>query len=363
MLNPDRVKLARMRLGLTKVGFAEKLDVDRKTINRLESGDTEPSEPLMQKLVKVTKYEPHFFSGKSLEQPDADGVSFRSMRSVTQKSRDAAIAAAAFGYALDDWVTARFNRPTSDLPDLGLADYSAETAAMALRMEWGIGNRPINHMINLLESHGVRVFALAEQTRHLDAYSFWRDDTPYVFLNSGTSCERSRFDAAHELGHLVMHRKEGARHHSAEHEANAFASAFLMPEADVIAQVPRVSTLQSLVAQKKRWKVSVAALVYRLNKLGRMSERQYRHFSILLSQSGYRTDEPEPAEREQSQVWQKVFAHLWKQGITRAHIAREIGVPESEIHNLLHGITGRAGPSIDGIGMATIRLVDSTGAV
>ena len=346
-----------MRLGLTKIGFAERLGVDRKTINRLEAGETEPSEHLVKMLMKVTGYEAHFFSGKTLDQPEPDGVSFRSMRSVTQMRRDAAIAAASYGYALDDWISARFSRPVSDLPDLGLAEYTPETAAIALRMEWGIGNRPINNMINLLESHGVRVFALAEETKELDAYSFWRGDVPYVFLNSGKSCERSRFDAAHELGHLVMHRTHGARHQSAEHEANAFASAFLMPEADVLAHVPRVTTLQQLISLKKRWRVSLAALVYRLNKLGRMPERQYKDFSILISQSGYRKDEPEPIERETSQVWQKVFSYLWKQGITRAHIAKEIGVPESEIHNLLHGIVGSTAHQAGG-GAPSFRLVE-----
>lgn len=349
--------MARMRMGLTITGFAERLGVDRKTVNRLESGETEPSDHLVAMLTKITGYETHFFSGSTLDQPDPESVSFRSIRSVTQKRRDAAIAAGSYGFALDDWVSARFQRPPCDLPNLGLAEYTPEAAAMALRLEWGIGNRPINNMINMLESHGVRVFALAEETKDLDAYSFWRESVPYVFLNSGKSCERSRFDAAHELGHLVMHRTQGAKHQGAEHEANAFASAFLMPEADVFAHVPRITTLQQLIALKKRWRVSLAALVYRLNKLGRMPERQYKDFSILISQLGYRTQEPEPIDKETSQVWQKVFSYLWKQGITRTHIAREIGVPESEIHNLLYGIVGSTMPQTIN-GTPSFRLVD-----
>jgi hypothetical protein len=47
---------------------------------------------------------------------------------------------------------------------------------------------------------------------------------------------RGRFDAAHELGHLVMHGHERPLPGpEAEREANQFASAFLMPRADVVA--------------------------------------------------------------------------------------------------------------------------------
>ena len=70
---------------------------------------------------------------------------------------------------------------------------------MEIRSMWGIGERPIRNTIHLLELHGVRVFALAAETAVVDAYSFWRNDVPYILLNTGKSAERSRMDAAHEL--------------------------------------------------------------------------------------------------------------------------------------------------------------------
>jgi predicted RNase H-like HicB family nuclease len=100
------------------------------------------------------------------------------------------------------------------------------------------------------------VFSLAEENRHLDAYSFWRNDKPYVFLNTVKTAEHSRFDAAHELAHLTTHRHTGSSHRSAEDEANAFASAFLMPQADLIAVMPRVRSLNDLIEGKRRWRVS-----------------------------------------------------------------------------------------------------------
>jgi Zn-dependent peptidase ImmA (M78 family) len=39
----------------------------------------------------------------------------------------------------------------------------------------------------------------------VNAYALWKDEKPFVFLNTFKSTESSRFDAAHELGHLVLH--------------------------------------------------------------------------------------------------------------------------------------------------------------
>src|SRR3546814_18887947 len=89
-------------------------------------------------------------------------------------------------------------------------------------------------MVHLLESRGIRVFSLSENTKEVDAFSVWRDDAPYVFLNRFKSAERSRYDAAHELAHLCLHKHGGAaaeyRDSSVEKETSAFAGAFLMPE-------------------------------------------------------------------------------------------------------------------------------------
>src|SRR5207245_2232584 len=83
-----------------------------------------------------------------------------------------------------------------DVPDY--RQIEPHMAAMLLRQHWGLGIKPIANMVHLLELKGIRVFSLAESTKDVDAFSLWRDDIPYVFLNRFKSPERSRFDAAHE---------------------------------------------------------------------------------------------------------------------------------------------------------------------
>jgi Zn-dependent peptidase ImmA (M78 family)/DNA-binding XRE family transcriptional regulator len=334
MQNPERVELVRHRLGLTKIGFAKALGVDRKTLQRFEDG-SEMSDAVMERLCAISQYPKEFFQKGDFEYPNPDGVSFRSLRSLTAAARDGALAAGALAFEIDDWIKERFDLPGHSLPQV--TNGTPEGAAAALRSYWSIGDRPIGNMINLLESHGVRVFSLVEETRHLDAYSFWRNERPYVFLNTLKTAEHSRFDAAHELGHLGMHRHTGSGHKSAEDEAHAFASAFLMPPADLLAHIPRVRNLNDLINAKKRWRVSTAALNYALHKLGVISDWHYRGYYIELNKLG-RSNEPEGIEAETSQVWVKILSALWKEGITLGHIAKDLKVPERELSNLLFGI-------------------------
>jgi Zn-dependent peptidase ImmA (M78 family)/DNA-binding XRE family transcriptional regulator len=354
MRNPDRVELVRRRLGLTKLALAEKLGVDRKTVQRFESGQSELPEACIERLCSLSGYPEKFFEKQAVEFPSAAGVSFRSLRSLTSSTRDAALAAGALAFEVDDWITERYGLPDHRL--VQIENRSPEEAAAFLRARWGIGERPIGNMINLLEAHGVRVFSLAEETRHLDAYSFWRNDKPYVFLNTLKTAERSRQDAAHELGHLVMHRHTGSSHPNAENEANAFAGAFLMPPADVIAEVSRVRSINDIISAKRRWGVSAAALNFTLHKLGKISDWNYRGYYIALGKMG-RDFEPNGMDRETSQIWTKILTDLWNRGISPSRLAEELGIPEFELSSLLFGITSPVSPDAPKPAVGPLRLV------
>ena len=135
-----------------------------------------------------------------------------------------------------------------------------------------------------------------------------------------------------------MHRHTGSGHKSAEDEAHAFASAFLMPPADLLAHIPIVRTFNDLVEGKRRWRVSAAALNYALHKLEVISAWHYRGYCIELSKLNRQT-EPNGIAAETSQVWTKVLTSLWRDGITLSRIADQLAIPESELSNLLFGIT------------------------
>ncbi|HRK98462.1 MAG TPA: ImmA/IrrE family metallo-endopeptidase [Alphaproteobacteria bacterium] len=336
--NPARLALARKRQRLTSKGLAELIGVSPVTITRLEKGENEPDERTVKAIVEKTGFPYNFFFDKDFDELPKEAASFRSLTSITAKERDAALAAGAIAYMLSDWVEEKFNLPKPDLLDLS-NERDPHAAALSLRHYWGLGEKPIGNMIKLLESRGIRVFSLAENTKNVDAFSCWRNETPFVFLNTFKSAERSRMDAAHELAHLVLHKHGGPQQKQAEQEANTFASAFLMPEADIKSKIPYVRSLEQLLSAKKRWGVSVSALVYRLHKMNILTEWQSRNFYIEINQRGFRTVEPDGIEYEESVVWQKVFSELWHERISKNHIADELNIPFEEVENLVFGLS------------------------
>ena len=337
-INPSRLELARRRRGLSKTRVARLIGVEPRTISAYENGEFLPSAETLKELASRLRFPIEFFFGPDVEIPNTRVASFRALSRMTAGQRDAALGAGAIALTLSAWLDQKFDLPEAGIPDL--QGEEPESAAELLRAEWKLGDRPIKNVVHLLEAHGVRVFSLAEDNRRVDAFSFWKGERPLVFLNTAKSAERSRFDAAHELGHLVLH-KHGGPHgvlagQSVEDQANAFASAFLMPSSSVWATVRSTPTVPQLIEYKKRWVVSVAALLYRLWKLRVVSEWQYRAMCIQITD--FRTNEPEPAEREISQVLHKVFAALRAEGVSKSDVARELAIHPSQLEELIFGM-------------------------
>lgn len=338
VFNPSRLTIARKRRGLTKIEFANRSSVPLRSFKAYELGEYPPPDDVLAKFVSVSGFPAEFFFGDTLEEPREEAASFRSMARMKCYQRDMALSQGAIALHLNEWLEERFELPSIDIPNLR-HETSPEAAAEAVRHHWGIGELPINNMIHLLESKGVRIFSLAVDALEVDAFSMWKEGTPFIFLNSAKTAERSRHDAAHELGHLVLHRHGGPVGRKAEEQANAFASAFLMPRSSVLASVPRFPNLAALVKLKKIWQVSVAALAYRLHALGIVSDWQYRMLYIQISRNKFRTREPAPIPRETSLVLPKIFAALRDDGLTRSNVAKALCIPQSELEVLLFGLT------------------------
>lgn len=387
MFNPKRLELARKRRKLTGKMLAELVNISEVTISRLTSGESaNPTDETISKIAEVLGYPVNFFYEEDHEHIATETVSFRSMKKMTAKVRDAAIGGGELGLMLVAWANKHFNLPDPDLVDLG-KENDPETASAILRNHWGIGEKPIGNMVGFLESKGIRVLSLSEETEVVDAFSFWKGNQPFIVLNTFKTPEHSRFDAAHELAHLVLHR-HGAFYSSksessslkgldgfykkrildgdaeqvslyldevkgkqkskfngerdVEREANRFASAFLMPRSDVLANSSRIITTASIIQGKKRWKVSAMALAYRLRALERVNDWQYRGLVIELGRLGYRNAEPDGIEREGSVVWQQIFTYLWQAKQTKEHVAHELGIPLDELESLVGGLLNRS---------------------
>src|SRR6185437_12215941 len=120
--------------------------------------------------------------------------------------------------------------------------------------------------------------------------------------------DRERLTLCHEIGHLVMHQSVRPE---IEDEANAFAAEFLMPEAEIRAQLADL-TIHRLAALKSLWRVSMQALLYRAQELNVIGRGKAQYLWIQLSRLGYRTREPielDPPREDASTLRQLVDVH------------------------------------------------------
>ena len=111
---------------------------------------------------------------------------------------------------------------------------------------------------------------------------------------------RSNFDAAHELGHILLHDwnidlEELSREEfkQQEREANYFAAAFLLPKNAFLRDVslyPR--ELKYYIELKKKWKVSISAMLIRANRLGVITDNQYQYLMKQMAINNWRKREP-----------------------------------------------------------------------
>lgn len=357
--NPTRLQSARKRQGLTITALSSSTRLSTKSLSSYENGHSAPTEETVSILALALRVAPSFLVGTDLDEVPEGAVSFRALSKMTARQRDRGLAAGRIAILINDWIQSRFALPASDLPTL--TGRAPEAAAQELRARWGLGERPIRNVVHLLEAHGVRLYSLTHDNHNLDAFcTSWRGQ-PFVFLNTTKSGERGRFDAAHELGHLILHAEHAHPEGPiAEAEANRFAAAFLMPAAGVYAQRLHNARAATIIEAKVKWGVAAMALAHRANELGLMTEWAYRTACVDLSRQGYRRGEPDGIERESSQLLRKVLQqlHAEKQGI--ATIAADLGLPTAELRDHMFGLaptvvegTGREVP-----GRGQLRLVE-----
>src|ERR1700730_13910697 len=100
MFNPSRLELARKRRRYTATSLAERAGIAPVTLSRIVNGKQSPDEETIEKLVQALGFPREFFLGEEIDPIDASAASFRSLKSITARERDAAIAAGSLAYLI-----------------------------------------------------------------------------------------------------------------------------------------------------------------------------------------------------------------------------------------------------------------------
>jgi hypothetical protein len=120
-----------------------------------------------------------------------------------------------------------------------------------------------------------------------------------------------------------------------------------MPRSSLLASVHRTATIDELKQLKRRWRVSLSGFVYRLHAVGVLTDWQYHSLFVEISKRGYRTAEPDSIGQETSQVLNKVFRALRKEGISESDLARALHLSPNDLEALVFGL---AFLPVDGLG-------------
>jgi len=343
MLTPSRLSLARKRRGLTAADLARAVGVSPSSMGDYERGRRHPGDDKIAAFAEVLGFPAEFFEAPGLVELPEGAVTFRAAAKLPKVRRAAAIAAAQLATEFNRWLEHTFTLPEPDLPLYPMGT-DPETAAEMVRASWNVGTGAAPNLVHLLEKHGVRVFSLPVDCAEVDAFSFWHEGTPFVFLNPTTSPEQGRVDAAHELGHLVLP-TDGPYWH-AERLANTFSRAFLMPRAGVLSTVPPgISTKQQVLSYRKHWLVSALAMAERLDELDLVTTEQHLALLLAFYHRSYRKAEPDGiVSREGSLLLTKVFRTLREGGSSPHQVAQELLMDADELHSLLFGLVVTALP-------------------
>ena len=355
IFDPARLKLARETRGLLKNQLAELVQVTPAAIGQFESDTARPSASTLAQLALALGFPVEFFAytGELRQAPTVADTFFRSLRSARQAERQQAVAHATLVWEVVRKLEERVRFPALDLPqDLHVVTKTPpdaiEEIARELRARWQLGQGPVRHVVRLLETRGVVVTRYKSGSQRLDAFSCPFSDRPIVVLGDDKmQFDRSRFDAAHELGHLVMHPDPQPGDRTLENQANRFAAAFLMPRDDIIGLLPTGCVdWKEMVTLKRTWGVAIQALLYRARTLGTLDRTAYENAMKTMSRRGWRRREPGDSGRpERPQMLTKAFEALSPTGFTMKDFVELTRLSEATL-NVILGVERDETPTV-----------------
>lgn len=365
----ERLKNARMYRGLTLTELAKRTEISKQSISLYENGNNVPDHMKVRLLAAELNFPYDYFFQTDNYVAKTETTYFRSLASATKKDRTAQSIKLEYVAKMYEILLEYISFPIMNLPSVDFEGYDdvfeceseeaikeIEGIAQQVREYWGIGDEPIKDLQYLLEKNGIIVTGFNTNEDKIDAFSqrtiVEGKNIYFIAVALGSRPEgRIRFDMAHELGHILLHpwsedleaiTKDEFK--ARERQANMFASTLLLPRNSFGKDVAAYPTdLQYYQFMKKKWKVSIQAMMYRAHQLGVISDNQYQYMMRQVSKNGWRQKEPGDVSYSLNEnIFQGAIDLLIEQNVLTAKEILEVfrcnGVTlySDDIENLLH---------------------------
>jgi len=343
-----RLTQAREALGITKVALATLVGVSSATITQWESGKQNPQEDKLRAVAAALGQDTHWFLNP-VKESSPNPYFFRSLAASTKTGRTVTKTKLDWLAEISGSLEAFLDWPSLNLPSVNksfkaISDSEIEGLAIDYRRIAGLGLGPIKDLMLAVESTGIICARTEIGFDKLDGLSNWHvDGRPYILLASDKENSiRSRFDLAHELGHSILHRCIPPEQFTTinlkeiERQANLFASSLLLPS-ESFARELRKPTLETFLTLKPRWKVSIAAMIYRSRQLDIITDLQYSNLYKNLSARGWRLKEPydDQVQPESPRLLQRAIDMLTNAGMSKSEVLENIGFTSRIIESLV----------------------------
>ncbi len=272
-------------LQLTLAEVAQDIHVSPSYIEKWESGTEAPNVKQLEALAKLYGREIDYFLKESPSPPPQIEFRGKPGQSLKNLSKETKIVIARFDELCRtalEFEGLLQKKHEVKIPHFKKSD-SPDLVAETLRKKFGVDNKPIPHLRDLLEKVGVRIFELPVPNDEFSGLSFWHSEYgPAILVNAKESKGRRNFTLAHELTHLLYDDGSSVCHipvffpqtiENIERKANQSAVKLLLPEAGVKEDfkkknLSRTPSERELGQMAGKWGVSFQALGYRLEELG-----------------------------------------------------------------------------------------------
>jgi Zn-dependent peptidase ImmA (M78 family)/transcriptional regulator with XRE-family HTH domain len=294
--NNQLVVLGRESRGISQVEMANLLGVSQGKLSKIENGLAGITPEELEQIAKTLRYPVSFFQRN--EKTYGVGLSefyHRKRQSVPQKQLNKIYSRLEVRRmeVISLLKSVDFDEPNFPSMDPELFNGDIEYIAQNIRATWHIPRGPLMNIVEIIEDAGGIIIPFDFEGANIDAITLFHPNTPpLIFINFDRPMDRVRFTLAHELGHIIMHRKPPSADTDIELQADQFASEFLMPNLEIASTLSNIN-LQKLASLKLYWKTSMGAILKKASDLGKITERQSRYLWMQLGKTGYRTHEPE----------------------------------------------------------------------
>ncbi|GAB2801550.1 XRE family transcriptional regulator [Halomonas shantousis] len=358
---PARLGQLRRAFNLTQKALAEKIGRAVSNISKWEKGHQAPEADVFNRICEIFGVSSNWLltpTPLNTKDRSSSPFFFRSQTSATKTARELAEIRLQWMQEISYELQESIDWPELNVPHLNetdcrlISDEEIEEMADHCRDIWGLSRGPIPDIVQAMENAGIICSRAALGHLKMDGVSNWSDldGRPYVLISSDKANGiRNRFDVAHELGHIVLHKhitkdqyNDPVLYKLLENQAHRFASAFLMPSESFPLEISW-PTLETFLAVKSRWKVSIGAMIARCRDLEITNEAVTERLWKGRSARGWVKQEPLDKESrfEQPKLLMRGVHMLVDHQVLTKHQLRDIlGLPTEiteELCNLRKG--------------------------